>query len=214
MQGFWNDQSGAVTVDWVVLSAAIVGLGIGSAAVVQRGSSDLGAGIQSSLSNARVAMLGARDAIRWGFDDVAGLTRTGWGWRAVGEYDGWEATSANKHIEIVESGHRGVVSPDGRNWVDLDASPGNITLSRVLDTVGNGQTQTLSFNAADSGAVNGVEVYFGGELVSHVNPTSSQFESHSFALVGGSGDGSNRLELRGTGPENGIGVSLHDIRLE
>ncbi len=28
LKAFWSDQSGAVTVDWVVLTAAIVGLGM------------------------------------------------------------------------------------------------------------------------------------------------------------------------------------------
>lgn len=38
---FNNDESGAVTVDWVVLTAAIVGLGIAVLAAVSSGVSDL-----------------------------------------------------------------------------------------------------------------------------------------------------------------------------
>jgi Flp pilus assembly pilin Flp len=46
---FSNDESGAVTVDWVVLTAAIVGLGIAVIAAVSTGVRGLGDGIAGSL---------------------------------------------------------------------------------------------------------------------------------------------------------------------
>ncbi|MCC0079219.1 MAG: hypothetical protein H6899_04560 [Rhodobacter sp.] len=55
---FFHDENGAVTVDWVVLSAATVGLGIASAAAVRTGTGTLGDSIQTSLSGAEVAALG------------------------------------------------------------------------------------------------------------------------------------------------------------
>lgn len=55
---FKNDEAGAVTVDWVVLTAAIVGLGIAVIAAVSTGTTDLGTDIQTSLSNATVNGLG------------------------------------------------------------------------------------------------------------------------------------------------------------
>ena len=58
LREFWTDQDGAVTVDWVVLSAAVVGLGIASIAAVRSGVADLGGEIASSLSGATVAALG------------------------------------------------------------------------------------------------------------------------------------------------------------
>lgn len=54
---FLKSESGAVTVDWVVLTAATVGLGLAAAAAVRTGTHDLGGDISSSLSNARVAGL-------------------------------------------------------------------------------------------------------------------------------------------------------------
>ena len=51
---FLNDESGAVTVDWVVLTAAIVGLGIAVLASVSGGTKDLAGSISTSLSNASV----------------------------------------------------------------------------------------------------------------------------------------------------------------
>ena len=49
---FAADESGAVTVDWVVLTAAIVGLGIAVVASVRGGVENMGGAISSSLSGA------------------------------------------------------------------------------------------------------------------------------------------------------------------
>ncbi|MDJ0637535.1 MAG: hypothetical protein QNJ20_01775 [Paracoccaceae bacterium] len=54
---FINDESGAVTVDWVVLTAAIVGLGIAVLTSVQGGTTSLANKISSSLANAQIQTL-------------------------------------------------------------------------------------------------------------------------------------------------------------
>ena len=46
---FLNDESGAVTVDWVVLTAAIVGLGIAVLMAVGEGTTTLAENIQTEL---------------------------------------------------------------------------------------------------------------------------------------------------------------------
>jgi Flp pilus assembly pilin Flp len=46
---FRNDEDGAVTVDWVVLTAAIVGLGVAVMATVKQGSNDLADRISEGL---------------------------------------------------------------------------------------------------------------------------------------------------------------------
>lgn len=55
---FIHDQSGAVTVDWVILGAAIVGIGMASVVSVRTGTNDLGADTQEALSGVEVASLG------------------------------------------------------------------------------------------------------------------------------------------------------------
>jgi len=55
---FKNDEAGAVTVDWVVLTAAIVGLGIAVIAAVSSGTTSLGDNISAALSGATVNSLG------------------------------------------------------------------------------------------------------------------------------------------------------------
>jgi len=47
---FRADEDGAVTVDWVVLTAAIVGLGIAVMASVGQGTTALGSKISSGLA--------------------------------------------------------------------------------------------------------------------------------------------------------------------
>ena len=54
-QNFRNDESGAVTVDWVVLTAAIVGLGIAVYAVVSGGIADLSGDIDNQLTNQAIS---------------------------------------------------------------------------------------------------------------------------------------------------------------
>jgi Flp pilus assembly pilin Flp len=51
---FRADEDGAVTVDWVVLTAAIVGLAIAVLASVKTGAEDLANGIESELTTAAV----------------------------------------------------------------------------------------------------------------------------------------------------------------
>ncbi|MEZ5751473.1 MAG: hypothetical protein R3D60_05695 [Paracoccaceae bacterium] len=58
IKNFIANESGAVTVDWVVLTAAIVGLGLAVITTVRAGVNSLGTDIRTSLTNASVASLG------------------------------------------------------------------------------------------------------------------------------------------------------------
>jgi hypothetical protein len=58
IRDFSRIETGAVTVDWVVLTAATVGLGLASVAAVRSGVGDLGGGVGDSLNGAQVATLG------------------------------------------------------------------------------------------------------------------------------------------------------------
>ena len=55
---FSKDESGAVTVDWVVLTAAIVGLGIAVIVAVSAGVNSVGGEIQTALEAGTVNPLG------------------------------------------------------------------------------------------------------------------------------------------------------------
>jgi Flp pilus assembly pilin Flp len=53
-KNFSNDEDGAVTVDWVVLTAAVVGLGVAALAAVRGGTGALTSKINSHLSNVSI----------------------------------------------------------------------------------------------------------------------------------------------------------------
>ncbi|MEJ6391508.1 hypothetical protein V8J83_18475 [Gymnodinialimonas sp. 2307UL20-7] len=53
IQNFASNESGAVTVDWVVLTAALVGLGLAVMAVVSSGVENLSTDIRNELANAQ-----------------------------------------------------------------------------------------------------------------------------------------------------------------
>ncbi|PIV74363.1 MAG: hypothetical protein COW55_09510 [Rhodobacteraceae bacterium CG17_big_fil_post_rev_8_21_14_2_50_65_11] len=54
-QSFLTDDSGAVTVDWVVLTAALVGLGLAAIAVVSAGVEDLSGDTRGQLENQSIS---------------------------------------------------------------------------------------------------------------------------------------------------------------
>lgn len=69
---FINQESGAVTVDWTVLAAAIVGLGVTSVAAVRLGTNTLGDNVNATLSGAQVnplRWLTSRDLVSQTFRD-------------------------------------------------------------------------------------------------------------------------------------------------
>ena len=55
IKNFRKDEDGAVTVDWVVLTAAVVGLGVAGVSTVSGGSSSLAGSIESAVSSKTVS---------------------------------------------------------------------------------------------------------------------------------------------------------------
>lgn len=51
LKTFRDNEDGAVTVDWVVLTAAIVGLGIAVITLVAQGATDQSSGLGASMSS-------------------------------------------------------------------------------------------------------------------------------------------------------------------
>lgn len=56
LSSFLQDDSGAVTVDWVVLTAAIVGLGIAVITTIGGGADSLATEVSSTFSSATVTL--------------------------------------------------------------------------------------------------------------------------------------------------------------
>ena len=210
---FVTSEDGAVTVDWVVLTAATVGLGVATLAVVQGGVADLSQDVSDSLAQDRGIMFSGfgLELTNGSFEDIEGMRAAGWGFYAYNDgMSGWEELD-NERFEVVHSGYHGVDAFDGAFSLDMDASPGNLTIGQTLEDAVDGAQYTVSFAAADPRGNNGVEVWFGGEKVGDVNPTGNDMTLYSFEVEGGMGDGENRLELRGTGPEDNVGAYIDDV---
>ncbi|RKT28220.1 Flp pilus assembly pilin Flp [Roseovarius halotolerans] len=58
INNFCKEEDGAVTVDWVVLTAAVVGLGVAGVTTVKGGIDGLAGNVSSSLSGGSVVSLG------------------------------------------------------------------------------------------------------------------------------------------------------------
>ena len=187
--------------DWTVLAAAVVGLGISSVAAVRIGTGALGDDISNSLSSASVFALsyisnfanpdtsqGANIWVRaWGFDTNADY-----------DLDGWTRTDGlGGATQFIRNGYMGVYSGAGDYMMDMGFA-GNVALENTLD-LATGETAYLSMNVVDprhGNNGNGWDVYYGGQLIESIDPGAGHSRPYSIALVGGSGDGSDTLELR------------------
>lgn len=210
---FLAEDDGAVTVDWVVLTGAVVGLGIAASLTLVPGIADLSGDIAQEVKTSPGLMrtsFGLTIA-NGSFEDIDGMRAAGWGFYAQNDgMAGWSEVD-DLRFEVVYDGYNRVPATDGGYSLDLDASPGNLRIGQDLTKAVEGQTYTVSFTAADPVGNNGVNVYYGGELVGEAKPTGRTPDSYSFEVVGGAGDGSNRLELQGTGPEDNVGAYLDNI---
>lgn len=204
-----------MTVDWTVLTASLVGMGLAVTAVVSGGVEDLARDTDASLRQS-ATMLSRFDLNRLtnaSFEDIEAMLAAGWGFfHADGSLPGWDNV-ADFRAKIVHHGYGGVSATDGSFMLDLDASPGNMLIGQQVSGAIDGQTYTVTFDAADVVGNNGVAVYWGGELVGEVDPSSRTMESYSFEITGGGGDGSNMLMIGGTGPEDNVGAYIDNIEV-
>lgn len=201
IMGFWQSDSGAVTVDWTVLAASVVGLGIASVAAVRVGTSALGDDIMNSLSSASVFALSyVADFAMPDLSQGAAIWAMGWGFDTSSDYDlnGWTRTAGlGGRVQFIRDGYMGVHSGSGDYMMDM-GHYGNVALKRTVDLAA-GETAFLQFNVVDprnGNNGNGLDVYYGGQLIESIDPGAGPSRPYSIELIGGTGDGSNTLELR------------------
>jgi hypothetical protein len=152
------------------------------------------------------------------FENVATATSltNSWGVSSLA-IDGWMLAGTPKQgsnaFEMHTSGLRSVAAADGKYWLDLDASSGNISISQQISGVDEGRFYTLTFNAASSRAGNSMDVYWDGQKIGSVTPGGTAMQEFSFVVEGHNGLDMNRLSFSGTGTADGYGVSLDNVRL-
>lgn len=217
LKSFLADDTGAVTVDWTVMAASVVGLGLASAAAVRVGTSDLGQDIGASLSAASVLALSYVTNFANPDPSQGGnIWSMPWGYDTNAQYDlgGWERTDGQGgRVQYIRDGYIGVNSGSGGYMMDMHFA-GNVGLQNTI-SLNNGETVHLSFNAVDPRAGrngNGMDVYFGGLLVGSIDPGAGPSQDYEFELVGGSGNGNNTVELRSRQASYDVlGVWVDDI---
>jgi len=154
---FVASEKGAITVDYVVLTAGLVGLGVAVTAAVQPG---VGRGADSIAEVMWAAgdHLSLLPTLR--FDDFSMMTeanRTYYGYNGayLAEYQGWEnRTGAAFEFEV---------DSDGNGLIDMESGNGqHMSLGRTLDDAVDGQSYTLSLSAFDRSTENYATVTWGG----------------------------------------------------
>jgi len=189
-------------------------------------------GIVESVVNFTIAegiLLGTDLIVNGSFEDISessGNNGAGdWGYRNQdGQILGWTNVN-NKRIEQHFDNYGGVVAKDGRMWIDMDHSQTGTKVDRIGQSIAHveaGATYRVSFSLSDSDTLHsddGVIVLWNGEVIfdglAPQNTTGSNpaWQTFSFDVVGGSGDGTNRLEFidKGVTDSWGAGAALDDV---
>ncbi len=189
-------------------------------------------GIVESVVNFTVAegvLLGTDLIINGSFEDISESSgnngASDWGYRNTdGQILGWTNVN-NKRIEQHYDNYGGVHAKDGRMWIDMDHSQTGTTVDRIGQSIVGveaGATYRVSFSLSDSDTLHGddgVIVLWNGEVIfdglAPQNTTGSNpaWQTFSFDVVGGSGNGTNRLEFidKGVTDSWGAGAALDDV---
>lgn len=150
------------------------------------------------------------------FDDVSGMTETGWGYLAP-SISGWEEVSGNNlNFEFHRSGWQGVESVNGGYWLDTNASPGGLTLTQAVDGLQHRAVYKITLFAADrdSDLDGSADVYWNGILKGTLDPTVVDvMQDFTFYIREGEGNGTNRVTIVDTGSNDSNGISLDMVRI-
>jgi protein involved in temperature-dependent protein secretion len=140
-----------------------------------------------------------------------GSAGTGW-YENPNTIDGW--TYGN--VDVHEAGHNNFGATDGGHHLDLAART-NGWISQEVEGQLDGQVYQLSFDMKSRGGEGQsvAEVYWNGELIDTIDPatTGSGWQTFSFNVVGGSGDGSNTLTFVEIGSDNNGGTLIDSVSM-
>lgn len=120
----WHDEAGAVTVDWVVLTAAIVGMGVASVAAVRTGVNELGADISQSLSGASLMRVEMPYMLQGLTAELAADRVATYANATTEQIVSWHTARAASLVVALQNGHH---TPTG-DW-------GNLSAGETLDVL-------------------------------------------------------------------------------
>lgn len=127
--------------------------------------------------------------------------------------DGWQSNTGV--LEVWGSGHQGIVSDDGGDFIEIDRHAGTTdSIYQDVETTA-GETYELSFQAMERPFSDGdsVEVHWDGVLIGTISPTSqTEWETFTFEVTGSGG--TDRLSFSELATEDSsIGPLLDNVTL-
>ncbi len=148
--------------------------------------------------------------INGSFEDFSGGVVNVWGIRAS-TLTGW-TSETGEPFELIDDGLLGVSATDGDYLLDA-AGYFNSHFTQVVNGALDGVDYTLSLDAADPNYGGQLEIYWGGALVATIDPSGPATQHYSFTVTGGSGDGSDKLELKEIDVSDGVGTYIDSVSL-
>lgn len=227
---YWGNQviySGTPLAAWQEMTIDVVGgAGDGSNKLMFASTTPSANGAGVALDNVSMVKIDGNPnlIVNGSFEDLTGAnngsaTSSDWGFRNDnGVIPGWNQinTAAGGRAEIHHDTQNGVSALDGNYWFDLDGNKNNAKLVQAVSGVQTGKTYELRFSIADGDATtadDGVKVYWGGQLIYTGLPTNT-WQEIILHVVGGAGDGSNKLEFDGNETNlNGYGAALDNVSM-
>ncbi len=143
-QSFLLSESGAVTVDWVVLTAAMVGLGMAAMAVVSGGVENASGEISTELASLEVGFSFATDAVAamdWSaYAPLSPQHGTSWGnngldgqgltW-AQNTYTGWSQLD-DTQLQAVYAEHYAFATSNPTGWMETQTRADYVAISEQI----------------------------------------------------------------------------------
>lgn len=123
----------------------------------------------------------------------AGVPNGAWQYFTNGTLAGWRSDSGI--IEVQGNGAAGSNAANGSNYAEIDADTAVDNIYQDVATPA-GEPLTLSFQAQQrfAGATDSFQVWFGGQLIDTVTPTTNSWQTYTYTVTGSGG--TDRLEFR------------------
>jgi Ca2+-binding RTX toxin-like protein len=174
------------------------------------------------------------------FEDINGVTKTGYVNTTLPEgflsgtklaqmksITGWDLTDPSMPaMEPHAKGHGGVGATDGQHFMDLGATPGNSSIVQQVAGIIDGAEYKISFDYLDKAAKmrsgqlgedSGVlQVIWNGEVIAEVqgNNRTSWETINNLTVIGGSGDGTNKLIFSEIGlADDNHGMAIDNVEM-
>lgn len=153
---FLNDEAGAVTVDWVVLTAALVGLGLAVMGVVSGGIEDLSTDVSAALEDE------SKFSEQFGGITLASASNTTvFSGRTASDYVAYgQSLAPGNNGAVYYHAQQAAISdaPDGYNFDNPLSDPDS---GNVIYTSNDGQNYSIGGNVVSVDSYAGSANYFG-----------------------------------------------------